>query len=83
MSSTGASAAARLPCIAQALTVKKATENETTMDLEKIIDDLVYRKKKLDLDRCGCSNAIDRIPALIVGRGSGARLYLLIFTLAT
>jgi hypothetical protein len=24
--------------------------NETTMDLEKIIDDLVYRKKKLDLD---------------------------------
>jgi hypothetical protein len=46
MSSTGASAVARLLCIGQALTVRR----ETTMDLEKIIDDLVYRKKNLDLD---------------------------------
>ena len=48
MSSTGASVVARLFCIAQALTVKRP--NETTMDLERIIDDLVYRKEKLDLD---------------------------------
>jgi len=38
----------RLLSRAQPVTVKRA--NETTMDLEQIIDDLVYRKKKLDLD---------------------------------
>jgi len=48
MSSTGASAVVRLLLPAQPMTVKRA--NETTMDLEQIIDDLVYRKKKLDLD---------------------------------
>ena len=32
---------------AQPVTVKRS---ETMTDLEKIIDDLVYRKKKLDLD---------------------------------
>jgi hypothetical protein len=48
MSSTGASAVGRLLLPAQPVTVKRA--NETTMDLEQIIDDLVYRKKKLDLD---------------------------------
>jgi hypothetical protein len=45
MSSTGASVVAQLLC-AQPVTVKR----ETTMDLEKIIYDLVYRKKNLDLD---------------------------------
>ena len=47
MSSTGASAVVRLLLPAQPVTVKRA---ETTMDLERIIDELVYRKKKLDLD---------------------------------
>ncbi len=37
----------RLLLPAQPVTVEP---NETTMDLEKIIDELVYRKKKLDLD---------------------------------
>ena len=46
MSSTGASVVAQLLLRAQPVTVKR----ETTMDLEKIIDDLVYRKKNLDLD---------------------------------
>ncbi len=46
MSSTGASVAAQLLLRAQPVTVKR----ETTMDLEKIIDDLVYRKKNLDFD---------------------------------
>jgi hypothetical protein len=45
MSSTGASAVVRLPA---QVTVKRPSE--TMMDLEKIIDDLVYRKKNLDLD---------------------------------
>jgi hypothetical protein len=45
MSSTGASAVVRLPA---QVTVKRPSE--TMMDLEKIIDDLVYRKKDLDLD---------------------------------
>ena len=48
MSSTAASAVVRLLLPARPVTVKRA--NETTMDLEQIIDDLVYRKKKLDLD---------------------------------
>ena len=47
MSSTVASVVVRLLLPARPVTVKRA--NETTMDLEQIIDDLVYRKKKLDL----------------------------------
>jgi hypothetical protein len=48
MSSTGASAGDRLLSRVQLVTAKRP--NEVTMDLEKIIDELVYRKKKLDLD---------------------------------
>ena len=47
-SSTGASAVVRLLLPAQPVAVKRA--NETTMDLEQIINELVYRKKKVDLD---------------------------------
>jgi hypothetical protein len=43
LSSTGALAAARLLLPAQPVTVERA--NETTMDLEQIIDELVYRKR--------------------------------------
>jgi hypothetical protein len=48
MSSTGASAVGRLLLPAQPVTVKRPSE--TTMDLEKVIDDLVYRQKNLGLD---------------------------------
>jgi len=58
MSSTGVSAAGRLLLPAQLVTVKRP--NETTMDLEQIIDELVYRKKKLDLDSAE-RQFIDRI----------------------